>query len=76
MALRTSKIFVCLEVTIGVLQGSLLGPMIIDVFILLIYYREKYAKDKKVMEEKLSDVMATLAEEEEKAKHLVKLKVI
>ena len=28
------------------------------------------------MEEKLSDVMATLAEEEEKAKHLVKLKVI
>ena len=27
-----------------------------------------------MMEEKLSDVMATLAEEEEKAKHLVKLK--
>ena len=26
------------------------------------------------MEEKLGDVMATLAEEEEKAKHLVKLK--
>ena len=47
--------------------------MIIDVFLKL---REKYAKDKKVMEEKLSDVMATLAEEEEKAKHLVKLKVI
>jgi len=36
--------------------------------------RKKYSKDKKIMEEKLGDVMATLAEEEEKSKHLVKLK--
>ena len=35
---------------------------------------QKSSKEKKMMEERLSDVMATLAEEEEKAKHLGKLK--
>ena len=37
-------------------------------------YKEKFSKEKKLLDEKLSDVTATLAEEEEKAKHLVKLK--
>merc|ERR1712157_453886 len=37
-------------------------------------FKEKFGKDKKNLEEKLSDVSATLAEEEEKAKHLLKLK--
>merc|ERR1719341_2303277 len=37
-------------------------------------YKEKFGKEKKLLDEKLSDVTATLAEEEEKAKHLVKLK--
>merc|ERR1719365_508187 len=36
-------------------------------------YKEKFSKEKKLLDEKLSDVTATLAEEE-KAKHLVKLK--
>ena len=35
---------------------------------------QKSSKEKKLMEERLSDVMATLTEEEEKAKHLGKLK--
>merc|ERR1719341_639239 len=37
-------------------------------------YKDKFGKEKKGLEEKLSDVSATLAEEEEKAKHLLKLK--
>ena len=37
---------------------------------------QKASKEKKMMDERLSDVTATLAEEEEKAKHLTKLKVI
>merc|ERR1712061_593288 len=37
-------------------------------------YKEKFSKEKKILDEKLSDVMATLAEEEEKSKHLAKLK--
>merc|ERR1719234_942067 len=37
-------------------------------------YKEKFGKEKKLLDEKLSDVTATLAEEEEKAKHLVKPK--
>merc|ERR1719458_1406335 len=37
-------------------------------------YKEKFGKEKKLLDEKLIDVTATLAEEEEKAKHLVKLK--
>ena len=37
--------------------------------------KEKFSKEKKIMEKKLSDATATLAEEEEKAKHLLKLKV-
>merc|ERR1719220_1402705 len=37
-------------------------------------YKEKFSKEEKLLDEKLSDVTATLAEEEEKAKHLVKLK--
>ena len=36
---------------------------------------QKASKEKKMMDERLSDVTATLAEEEEKAKHLTKLKV-
>merc|ERR1712043_129129 len=35
---------------------------------------QKSTKEKKLMEERLQDVMATLTEEEEKAKHLSKLK--
>merc|ERR1711994_878630 len=35
---------------------------------------QKSTKEKKLMEERLQDVMATLTEEEEKAKHLAKLK--
>merc|ERR1719288_188619 len=35
---------------------------------------QKSSKEKKLMEERLQDVMATLTEEEEKAKHLTKLK--
>lgn len=34
----------------------------------------KLAKEKKVLEERASDLAQTLAEEEEKAKHLAKLK--
>merc|ERR1719225_488096 len=37
-------------------------------------FKEKFAKEKKSLDEKLGDVSATLAEEEEKAKHLLKLK--
>merc|ERR1719412_1909461 len=37
-------------------------------------YKEKFGREKRGLEEKLSDVSATLAEEEEKAKHLLKLK--
>jgi len=35
---------------------------------------QKAGKEKKLMEERLSDTLATLAEEEEKAKQLTKLK--
>merc|ERR1712072_1392022 len=35
---------------------------------------QKSTKEKKLMEERLQDVMATLTEEEEKAKHLSKLR--
>ena len=35
---------------------------------------QKSVKEKKMLDERLGDVMATLAEEEEKAKHLSKLK--
>merc|ERR1711892_444054 len=36
--------------------------------------KDRFSKEKKLLDEKLSDVTATLAEEEEKAKHLLKLK--
>lgn len=35
---------------------------------------QKLAKEKKILEERASDLAQTLAEEEEKAKHLAKLK--